>query len=234
MSGKFSGTQAVIHRDFPNAIYVHCASHALNLTISKSCQVQTIFNCQGDISEVANFINRSAKRVAILKKAIEQLDGRKTSKTRVLRLCETRWVERHDAVLSFKMLYEGILQCLVTCQGLPDAETSSKARMLLRTITDSTFIVALCVLDNLLAYSLSLSLSLQKVNIDLLQAISSVSALLEVLKQKRTEADETFSQIWTAAEELASLAGCEIANSSFGWQTMSSIKRPRSLSSRVL
>lgn len=143
-----------------------------------------------------------------MKKAIEQLDGRKTNETRVLRLCETRWVERHDAVLSFKMLYEGILKCLVTCQGLSDAETSSKAQMLLRTITDSTFIVALCVLDNLLAYSLSLSL--QKVNIDLLQAISSVSALLEVLKQKRTEADETFSEIRTAAEELASLADCEL------------------------
>jgi len=108
------------------------------------------------------------------------------------------------------MLYKGILQCLVTCKGLSNAETFSKARMLLRTITDSTFIVALCVLDNLLAYSLSLSLSLQKVNIDLLKAISSVSALLEVLKQKRTEADETFSQIWTTAEELASLADCEL------------------------
>jgi hypothetical protein len=68
------------------------------------------FNCQGDISEVANFINRSAKRDAILKKAIEQLDGRKTNMTRVLRLCETRWVERHDAELSFKMLCEGTLQ----------------------------------------------------------------------------------------------------------------------------
>jgi len=92
------------------------------------------------------------------------------------------------------------------------AKTSSIARRLLRTIglTDSTFIVALCVLDNLLAYSLSLSLSLQKVNIDLLQAISSVSVLFEVLKQKRTEADETFSQIWTAAEELNSLADCEL------------------------
>jgi hypothetical protein len=109
-SGTFSGTQAVrpIHRDFSNAIYVHFASHAINSTIYKFCQVQAIFNCRGNISAVANFINRSAKRVANLKKVIEQLDGSKTNKTRVLRLCETRRIERHDAVLSFKMLYEGI------------------------------------------------------------------------------------------------------------------------------
>ena len=36
MSGKFAGTQAIIRQQFPNAIYVHCASHALNLVISKS------------------------------------------------------------------------------------------------------------------------------------------------------------------------------------------------------
>ena len=210
MSGKFNGTQAIIRQQFPNAIYVHCASHALNLVISKSCQVQAIRNCQGVISEVANFVNRSAKRVAILKTAIEQLEGRQTNRTRILRLCETRWVERHDAVLSFKLLYEGILQCLVTCQGMHDAETSSKARMYLKAITDSDFIVALSVLDKILAYSLSLSISLQTVNTDLLQALSSVSNLLEILKQKRTDADETFSHIWITAEELAGFAGCEL------------------------
>jgi hypothetical protein len=43
-----------------------------------------------------------------------------------------------------------------------------------------------------------------------LQAFSSVSDLLEILKQKRIDADETFSDIWRAAEELAGFAGSEL------------------------
>lgn len=144
-----------------------------------------------------------------MKKAIEQLDGRKTNETRVLRLCETRWVERHDAVLSFKMLYEGILKCLVTCQGLSDAETSSKAQMLLRTITDSTFIVALCVLDNLLAYSLSLSL--QKVNISckLSHQFRHCSKFLSKSAQKPMKLSPKFGQLLRSWPVLL-IASCKL------------------------
>jgi hypothetical protein len=102
-----------------------------------------------------------------------------------------------------------ILQCSLTCQGFRDAETSSKARMLLKEITNSDFIVALSVLDKIIALLLSLSISLQTWT-DLLQAFSSVSDLLEILKQKRIDADETFSDIWRAAEELAGFAGSEL------------------------
>lgn len=39
MSGKFIGTQACVKETHPTAIYVHCASHSLNLPISSSCSV---------------------------------------------------------------------------------------------------------------------------------------------------------------------------------------------------
>jgi len=158
MSGKMAGTQACIQRQYQHAHYVHCASHVLNLTICKAAEVQAIRNCQAEISAVANFINRSAKRVALLKMEIEdgKLDCVETRRRRILRLCDTRWVERHDSVLTFKLLFEGIFNCLQECCDLPDAETSSKATMLLQAISQSSFLVSVCVLHRTLSYSLSL------------------------------------------------------------------------------
>lgn len=39
MSGQFSGVQAEIKRTHPKAVYFHCASHCLNLTLSKASKV---------------------------------------------------------------------------------------------------------------------------------------------------------------------------------------------------
>lgn len=47
MSGQFKGVQSEIRRIYPKAIYVHCASHSLNLTLSKSCQVNGLLFCIG-------------------------------------------------------------------------------------------------------------------------------------------------------------------------------------------
>lgn len=33
MSGKFNGVQAIIREQYPQAIYVHCAAHSLNLAV---------------------------------------------------------------------------------------------------------------------------------------------------------------------------------------------------------
>ena len=33
MSGRQNGVQALIRRDYPNALFVHCQSHCLNLSM---------------------------------------------------------------------------------------------------------------------------------------------------------------------------------------------------------
>lgn len=38
MSGSSKGTAAIIQAEYPLAIYVHCASHCLNLAVVKSLQ----------------------------------------------------------------------------------------------------------------------------------------------------------------------------------------------------
>lgn len=70
MSDKFSGVQAHIRNDHPMALYMHCASHCLNLEISYSCNVANdIWNSMGIMQSVCTFF-RYTKRQNILQDSI--------------------------------------------------------------------------------------------------------------------------------------------------------------------
>ena len=67
--------------------------------------VQVIRNSLGTMSDTITFVNASAKRLdAFLRQTSE-----KNSRTRLVRLCETRWVEKHEAVLRFCDHYPDII-----------------------------------------------------------------------------------------------------------------------------
>jgi hypothetical protein len=42
MKGHLGGCASLISKDYPSAVYVHCASHSLNLVLSDACKVDTI------------------------------------------------------------------------------------------------------------------------------------------------------------------------------------------------
>ena len=42
MSGRENGVQALIRRDCPNALYIHCQSHCLNLSIRSSSNIREV------------------------------------------------------------------------------------------------------------------------------------------------------------------------------------------------
>jgi len=44
MAGFAHGVQAIIRQSHPATCYVHCAAHALNLTISRASEVQAVRN----------------------------------------------------------------------------------------------------------------------------------------------------------------------------------------------
>jgi len=47
MKGHLCGCVALISKDYPSAIYVHCASHSLNLVLSDACNFDAIRNTIG-------------------------------------------------------------------------------------------------------------------------------------------------------------------------------------------
>ncbi|CAK9299239.1 unnamed protein product [Gordionus sp. m RMFG-2023] len=52
MSGHLNGVQSHLIKKYPTAIYVHCASHSLNLSISDCCSIPVIRSTMGTIGKV--------------------------------------------------------------------------------------------------------------------------------------------------------------------------------------
>lgn len=64
----------------------------------------------GVISVVSSFFSTSAKRTEKLKSIIEtditcDIESNKHKITKLKKLCDTRWVERHNSIIKFKELY---------------------------------------------------------------------------------------------------------------------------------
>lgn len=153
-------------------------------------------------------MNHSAKRVSILVSCIEAKCP-ESSKQRLKNLCATRWVERHEAVLTFVALYAAILECFERCMQL-DSETATKARMLSKAMKSSEFLVALVCLENLLSVTYSLSKQLQQVGIDLFKSKDLIDDVTRTLQQKRDKAELEFNTLLIKASKLAAYSESDI------------------------
>lgn len=179
MAGKNNGVQALILNEQPLAFYTHCFSHSLNLCISKACEISSIKNMMGVISAIASFFSVSAKRSDVLKTIIEadissNSESSRNRKTKLKKLCETRWIERHDAIFTLKELYVFIVNAFEHLQQDVNLETSSKATLYLNSIINSDFLVSLEVTAVCFAYTVQLSIALQSKQQDLSKALSDV------------------------------------------------------------
>nr|CAI5867367.1 unnamed protein product [Callosobruchus analis] len=67
MSGVYGGLQTLIKEHAPNADYVHCAAHALNLVLNDAArhvrEVSTFFD---NLEKIYTFFGNSIKRWAML------------------------------------------------------------------------------------------------------------------------------------------------------------------------
>lgn len=201
MAGKNNGVQALILNEQPLAYYTHCFSHSLNLCITKACEVSSIKHMMGVIGTIASFFSASAKRADKLKSIIESeisnSESNKQRKAKLKTLCETRWVERHDSLMTFKELYVFILNALEELQHDTNTETSSKALLYLNSIIKSEFLVAIDVAVLCLGYTLQLSVALQSKEQDLSRALSDVMVIKGALQNLRKDADKQFNSVFT-------------------------------------
>jgi hypothetical protein len=215
MSGCVNGVQTKVRETARLATHVHCSSHVLNLVLNTACSVPEIRNMFATVKEVTNFINESAKRrhVAL---SVQPDD----CKRRLITLCETRFVERHDALIVFAELYRCTFDVLdATAQQSRDRKATDKAISLGRAVADPGFIVALSCAKTVMGLTAVLFRSLQTVNQDLFEAMESVSFVTDKLTKCRNSSDDGDDpDAWenaeygtfTAATEIAAAAGIEL------------------------
>uniref|UniRef100_A0A7M4E584 52 kDa repressor of the inhibitor of the protein kinase-like n=1 Tax=Crocodylus porosus TaxID=8502 RepID=A0A7M4E584_CROPO len=202
VAGHVNSIQAHIKSDFPKAAYSHCASHALNLTIAKSCTIRGIETTLGILNEAIGYFEESAKQMKYLSDAINAMCPKSRHK-RLQSVCVTRWVERHDSIMVFAELFDAVIAALEAMQTDGDKAVRNKANFYYKSVCDFEFIINLTVAEFLLGITLPLSKELQRVNADIVECFDQVKLAVEVLEGKRSNSNAEFAEIFNIAQSLA-------------------------------
>ena len=144
----------------------------------------------GAIASVHNFLNFS-KSQNILRKSINTISST-TKPQKLVQICATRWVDRHESVSTFLNLQFTVVEALAEILAWPDRETSSRALQLLSTIRESEFCIALLDLKNDFGYSVVLCKVKQKKSINLLEAVNIAHNIANESKCLREKAEYEF------------------------------------------
>ncbi|XP_047106161.1 52 kDa repressor of the inhibitor of the protein kinase-like [Schistocerca piceifrons] len=191
MAGRFKGVRALILSKQPLGIYTHCFSHSLNLCVSKSCDTPIIRSMMGVVRSVSTFLTASANRNSSIEEAISRLPFTESKKTKLKAIWPTRWVERHDTLITFKELLVPIVTLLdeLSSSHETNAETASKTCMFSSAVRRGDFVVALATAAYCFSLTLKLSEQLQSPNMDLTAALNHVNDVLEVFNNIRTDSE---------------------------------------------
>lgn len=180
MSGEWNSCAAAVMEQYPCALYVHCASHSLNLAFGEACSISLIRNCLGSIKKIISFFRPSAKREAILNNFMEIVDC-ETKRERLKNLCETRWTEKLDAVISFKEMVIPSFWSLDKIKQCGNGEISKNAYSYHNTLKSGEFIVSMVVINEFFSFTHPLTTYLQVKSVDLASAVSTAEDLITLL-----------------------------------------------------
>ena len=149
MAGKWNGTQALITKIQPLAVFVHCLMHGGNLAMLEAIQASPMIrDASGYANELAVFARHSTKLSSILK-AVQHEHEKAASLLRPL--CPTRVLCRGTALLHILKYLEEIIEALETYSDEASGDAASKAKGLLQVIGNGNFILAVkCMLSVIL------------------------------------------------------------------------------------
>lgn len=207
MSGKVKGVAARINSQYPKALFVHCASHRLNLCIMRSCSGREVSNMIDTVSCIARFFNYSPKRQLCLDKWIMDTLPTEEKRRKLKELCKTRWVERYDSYEVFIDLFVPIACCLEDIANSSNAqwnrETRSEALSFLLALSQFSLIFTLIMVHTILSCTRGLSIKLQAQYMDTIRAHSDIDLVKSTLKGYRSRVDEFHHRVYGKALTLA-------------------------------
>jgi hypothetical protein len=163
-------------------MFVHCHAHILNLVVCDSAEVSSLARDTFSIlKRLYAFFSTSPKRHGIYERFAKEL-CHVTKGRKLLQLSSTtRWTARSDNL-------ETVHNCL------PAIVAS-----LLRSIQQFDFVLAICVLRELLLLCRSVSEYLQAADMDMLASLTAISDLTNKLQVMRDDCTAAFRKLYEAA-----------------------------------
>ncbi|KAK8940884.1 hypothetical protein KSP39_PZI009869 [Platanthera zijinensis] len=202
MRGEFNGLKTLIMNENSSAYYVHCFAHQLQLALvavaKSNVQVAWLFDM---VSAVTNIITVSCKRQELLHvsqftKIIEGLQSGELSggtginqMRNLKRAGDTRWGSHFGSLLSLIGLFSSVIDVLEIVQNDRHSSSEQKASTfaLLDVIQTFDFVIILFLMKNILGITNSLSQSLQRKDLDIVNAMNLVRISKQLLQNMRDE-----------------------------------------------
>ena len=210
MAGKNRGAAQRIRADYPKAVYVHCASHRLNLAVAGACQLQNVRNMMGNVKTVADFFNNSPKRQLLLESQIKALMPTPKHKT-LIDVCRTRWVLRIDGLIRFEEMYEPIVKSLEVIKMNEDKtwnqDSCKDASGLFAACSSFEFLIALVTVRNCLAYIRAATVKLQRESMEMMKGYQEIEEIKQDLRSLRDNLEMKNHGWYEDAESLAAYVG---------------------------
>lgn len=208
MLSSLNGVQGRFRSQYPMAVYLPCNAHILNLSISASCKLQPIRD------ETFLFFHNSPKRQSFFERVLCLENFNAATQTKLIGLCRTRWVERHEAYENFFELIPAIVTTtdMIAHPHLYDdaagdwswdKETKETANGLQSAIKRFENIVAFIVLKNVLHPLKGISAKLQKRDLDIYDAYKWIDDKISYLQAFRGDVDSFHGTIYEEAKNLA-------------------------------
>lgn len=201
MSGKHRGVQARVRQIVPQATYVHCKAHSLNLAIVHACREPLVRNIMDTVQQISFCFNESGKRMVAFRYELVQDDEVKADmgrRAKLQTLCDTRWASRSDALFTFLSAYPVVVSSLEELETQGD----SRARSFICSISKFDFLVTLVVVENILQIVHPLSIMLQAKTFDLIEAVAEAKVVVHHLDTKRND-DTEWDTLFDKATDLA-------------------------------
>ena len=127
MAGQQAVVAATIRDRFASlAEDYHCAMHALNLCCSRAVNATAIRHAQDIVTQATSFFGGSAKRTDHFVSTV-QAHAPAGTKSRLVTLCTTRFVERHSAVIAFWSLLPYIEMALTSMNSRQSKKSGAQA-----------------------------------------------------------------------------------------------------------
>ena len=148
---------AFIKERAPSASYFHCFSHALNLCAVSAVSSNVLGFAHDVVKETTKFFKSSAKRTDLLKSCIQEARDTRISKSQLISLCTTRFIERHTSVTAMRELLLFVVDALNKMLSWESLDARRSAQTLLKSVCSSDFVVGLLVLEEVCSLMLPLT-----------------------------------------------------------------------------
>lgn len=182
MSGPTGGVQARFRRLHPEAIYVHCYAHELNLVLCHTCKAVSEAVELFDLLECVYFFFTTF--LVNHHKFSDTQSKLGLAAVELVQLSNTRWACRLQSINTVLHTLPAIFECL-SVTGSPLA-VGIKAKLLV-----FSTIYALLMFQTLLSITEGLHKLLQKEMLDLAEVLIGKEAVSDTLRGKRTDAFAT-------------------------------------------